>query len=234
MWFIRKFSKWRCELIGKNTKYFRWLRRPRLGRRIFCIIAMQPVYFYQWLRILFYRSISTVFYINSSARFNQPVLITGEGSVTLGKCYLGVWPSPYFLNGYIHIEARSSSASIIIEDGVWINNNAVIIAEKSSIRIGANTLIGTDFTVYDSDFHNVNPAERMSGTHKCTEVNIGCNVFIGSRVTVLKGVCIGDNSVIASGSIVTRNIPSNSMAAGSSAKIVGSFVSNIMHQGKND
>ena len=143
----------------------------------------------------------------SLARFSQPVLITGRGKVRLDRCNLGVWPSPYYLSGYIHIEARDVTASIVIEDGVWINNNAVIIAERSSISIGTNTLIGTEFTVYDSDFHDLHPEKRMSGTHMCASVNIGKNVFIGSRVTVLKGVSIGDNAVIGAGCVVSKNVP---------------------------
>jgi maltose O-acetyltransferase len=129
---------------------------------------------------------------------------TRGGRVKLGCCNLGVWPFPYFLSGYIHLEARESTASIEIEEGVWINNNAVIIAERSSIRIGANTLIGTELTVYDSDFHDLHPLQRLAGTHECASVNIGKNVFIGSRVTILKGVTIGDDAVIASGSLVNK------------------------------
>jgi maltose O-acetyltransferase len=133
---------------------------------------------------------------------------------------LGVWPSPYYLNGYIHIEARDATASIKIEDGVWLNNNAVIIAERSSISIGANTLIGTEFTVYDSDFHDLQPERRMSGIHECSSVSIGENVFIGSRVMVMKGVVIGDNSVIASGAVVTHSVPANCIAGGVPAQVI--------------
>jgi maltose O-acetyltransferase len=126
-------------------------------------------------------------------------------------------PLNYF-NGYIHIEARDATASIEIEDGVWINNNAVIIAERGSIRIGANTVIGTEFTVYDSDFHDLHPERRLAGTHECAPVNIGKNVFIGSRVTVLKGVSIGDNAVIGAGCVVSKDVPEGSVYVGHSSR----------------
>ncbi len=126
------------------------------------------------------------------------------------------WPSPYYLNGYIHIEAREETATIEIEDGVWINNNAVVISERSSIHIGANTLIGTEFTVYDSDFHDLHPERRLAGTHKCAPVNIGKNVFIGSRVTVLKGVTIGDNAIIGAGCVVSQDVPESVIFVGRS------------------
>lgn len=92
---------------------------------------------------------------------------------------------------------KSGQTQLLLTDGVWINNNAVIIAERSSIRIGANTLIATEFTVYDSDFHDLHAHRHFAGTDECAPVNIGKNVFIGSRVMILKGVTIGDNAVIA-------------------------------------
>jgi maltose O-acetyltransferase len=146
--------------------------------------------------------------------------MTGSGAIRLGKCNLGVWPSPGFINGYIHLEARAGTASVVIEDGVCINNNASIIAEKSSIHIGKNTKIGTHCTIYDSDFHDIDPDGRDSGQHSSVPVRIGENVFIGSGVTILKGVNIGRNSVIACGAIVVKSIPENSVAAGSPARVV--------------
>lgn len=184
---------------------------------------------FQQLRIWKYKLLSNIYHCDNLARTNQPVLMTGRGRVKLGCCNLGVWPSPYFLSGYIHLEARESTASIEIEEGVWINNNAVIIAERSSIRIGANTLIGTDFTVYDSDFHDLHPQRRLAGTHECAPVNIGKNVFIGSRVTILKGVTIGDDAVIASGSLVTKNVQESSIVGGVPAKVIAKTLATKNH-----
>lgn len=166
------------------------------------------------------QNILNLHHCDSQACFSQPALMTRWGRIKLGCCILGVWPSPYYLNGYIHIEARDATANIKIEDGVWFNNNAVILAGRSSIRIGVNTLIGTEFTVYDSDFHDLHPKRRMAGTHECEPVNIGKNVFIGSLVTVMKGVAIGDNSVIASGSIVTKSVPANCIVGGVPARVI--------------
>jgi maltose O-acetyltransferase len=185
----------------------------------------------QRLRVLKYLILSDIFCCDSMGNFNQPVLMTGHGKVQLGRCNLGVWPSPYYLNGYIHIEARNATASIKIEDGVWINNNAVIICERSCISIGANTLIGTEFKVYDSDFHDLQPSHRMAGTHQCASVSIGKNVFIGCRVMVMKGVVIGDNSVIASGAVVTHSLPANCIAGGVPAKVIRYLRTNGKQEG---
>lgn len=188
--------------------------RPSLLYRLRRRLRLLPIRMYQQFRVWKYKYFSDIRHCDSLARFNQPVLMTGGGRVQLGRCNLGVWPSPYYFNGYIHIEARDATASIEIEDGVWINNNAVIIAERGSIRIGANTLIGTEFTVYDSDFHDIHPERRLAGTHECAPVNIGKNVFIGSRVTVLKGVSIGDDAVIGAGCVVSKDVPEGAVFVG--------------------
>lgn len=189
--------------------------------RLLCRLRPLLIYIYQKLRIWKYKIFSDKNYSIGIAKLNQPVLISGQGSVKLRGCNLGVYPSPYFFNGYIHIEAREATAVIEIGDGVWINNNAVIIAERSSIYIGDNTLIGSEFTVYDSDFHDLHPKRRMSSSHACKSVSIGSNVFIGSRVTILKGVSIGNNAVIAAGSIVNIDVSENMIVGGVPIRVLG-------------
>lgn len=174
----------------------------------------------QFFRINLYRLLSNNLPQMNRARFRQPVLLTGRGAIKLGKCNLGVWPSPYFFSGDIHVEARSESASVVIEDGVWINNSACIIADRSEIVIEKNTLIGPNLTIYDSDFHGVDPKKRMSSDYETGPVRIGENVFVGASVTILKGVTIGKNSIIGSGSIVSKSIPPDVIASGVPAKVI--------------
>lgn len=174
----------------------------------------------QLLRVYFYKLISDANVITKGTKFVQPVLMTGKGEIILGKCQLGVWPSPFFFSGYSHIEARGPSAKIVIKDGVCINNNATIICDRTSVEICENTLIGPEFNVFDSDFHDLAPEKRHLNSQKVSPVIIGANVFIGARVTVLKGVTIGKNSVIASGSFVTKSIPSDVIASGCPAVVV--------------
>lgn len=172
---------------------------------------------YQRFRIVKYRLFSDNNFLSNDVIIYQPVLAKGCGIISLGKCFLGVRSSAYNLNGYIYLEVRSESALIQIEDGVWINNNAVISVSRSSVKIGANTLIGTGFTAYDSDGHDIHPDRRNSGSPICADIVIGKNVFIGSGVTILKGVTIGDDAVIGAGSIVTKNVPTRVIVAGNPA-----------------
>lgn len=140
----------------------------------------------------------------------QSLRIQGKGKVTLNDgCRLGVYPSPGFFHGEFYLEARDASAEINIGQHVYINNNAVIIADKTSISIGDNTLIGPNFICFDSNFHPLDPTKRLSDDYRCSPVNIGSNVLIGINVTVLKGVNIGDNSVISAGAIITEDVPAN-------------------------
>jgi maltose O-acetyltransferase len=154
----------------------------------------------------------------------QPVITAGEGKINLHKCVLGYYPSEKFWSGYCHIEARSHSSEIVISDNVFLNNDAVLVAERSSIIIEADCLIGPSVRIYDSDFHNVDPRKRIDGTHKCAPVHIGRNVFIGAGVTILKGATIGKDSVIAAGSVVTKSIPPSCIAAGNPAVVIKKIV----------
>lgn len=188
-----------------------------LARRILRKICWISI---EWLRVTLYRLLSTNCPAQDQALRHQPVLIIGLGKINLGLCHLGVKQSAYFLTGSIYIEARLQTAEVHIGNGVWLNNNAVIIAERSRISIGESTLIGTEFTVYDSDFHDLHLGRRLNGAGKTAPVLIGKNVFIGSRVTVLKGVTIGDNSVIASGAVVANSLPANCIAGGVPARVI--------------
>lgn len=144
------------------------------------------------------------------AKIVQLTTIQGRGLIDIGKnSQLGVYPSPGFRRGEFYIEARSEKARVIIGESVIINNGCILIADKTIIEIGNNTLIGPDFFCVDSDFHSLDPEKRLSYDYKCKSVKIGKNVFIGAKVTILKGVSIGDNSIIAAGSIVFKDVPSD-------------------------
>ncbi|GKR01025.1 hypothetical protein KAM469_25760 [Aeromonas caviae] len=145
-----------------------------------------------------------------NVRVVQSLNLQGRGSITLGgDCSLGVYPSPNLYHGECYLEARHPEARLVIGERVFINNNAAIIADKSQISIGDDTLIGPGFTCFDSNFHPLNPDKRVTSDYRCKPVTIGHNVFIGANVTVLQGVTIGNNSVIGAGVFVDENIPEN-------------------------
>lgn len=151
----------------------------------------------------------------------QRITIQGWGAIEIGEgAQLGVYPSPGFKRGEFYLEARNAKARIVIGKNVMINNDCTIIADKSTIEIGDNTLIGPSFLCIDSNFHPLDPTQRLTSNYSCQSVKIGKNVFIGARVTVLKGVSIGDNTVIAAGSVVVKDVPSGVIFAGNPGKFV--------------
>lgn len=155
----------------------------------------------------------------SLGAIKQPTLFLGDGKITISKtATLGYFPSPYFYSGYMHIEARSPDAEIFVGEKTFINNNAVIIAEQSKIRIGANCLIGANFHCVSSDFHGLDPKKREC--YVSADVVISDNIFIGNNVSILKGVHVGSGSTIAAGAVVTKSFPENVLIGGNPAKII--------------
>jgi maltose O-acetyltransferase len=147
--------------------------------------------------------------------------LNGKGIISFEEnVQIGVVNSPYFYSNYSYLEAREKGAKIAIGNNTSINNSATIVAEKTAISIGNNVLIGVNCHIYDSDFHSINPNERASGFHDCRKVTIQKNVFIGNNVTILKGSDIGENSVVAAGSIVSGKFPANVVLGGIPAKII--------------
>lgn len=84
-----------------------------------------------------------------------------------------------------------------------------------SITLGDNVRVGANVTIMDGDAHQDDP---RSGAN--APVVIEDNVWIGAGVIVLKGVRIGRNSLVGAGSVVTKDIPANSVAAGNPCKVI--------------
>ena len=182
---------------------------------------MNLVKLFNKIRYFFFKKfISDCKNLKINKEWLYPVIFTGNGEINIQNSHLGVWPSPYFYNTSGYIEARYESAKVIIKQNTFINNNFSIIAEKSSITIEENCLIGPNVFITDSDFHGIEVENRNNGNYTCFPVHIGKNVFIGENVRILKGVHIGDGAVIGSSSLVIKNVPANTVYAGNPAKLI--------------
>lgn len=118
-------------------------------------------------------------------------------------------------------------AEILIGTNVGMSS-ACIWAHKSII-IGNNVLIGGDVILLDSDAHSLDYRDRriseIDQRHKVNNgIIIGDDVLVGARCIILKGVHIGSRSIIGSGSIVTKSIPCDSIAAGNPCKVIRSSI----------
>jgi len=119
----------------------------------------------------------------------------------------------------------SLSENSVISIGKNTGISCSTICAMENITIGEHVTIGAGCQIYDTDFHPIDPSERL-GTNinvnktKISPVIIESNVWLGAEVMVLKGVTIGEGSMIAARSVVTKNIPPFSMAGGVPAKVI--------------
>ena len=102
-------------------------------------------------------------------------------------------------------------------DNVRISSNCVIL-DVAKVLIGNNCIFGKNVQIYTAA-HPIDPIERNKGIEFGKEIIIGQNVYLGDGVILCPGVIIGDNVKIGPGSVVTKNIPSNSNADGNPCKI---------------
>lgn len=111
------------------------------------------------------------------------------------------------------------NARLLIGNKVGMSN--VVIVATKSIQIGNNVMIGGGVTIVDSDFHSLNPAHWHTSEDEkhmaSSPVIIEDNVFIGMDSIILKGITIGENSIVAAGSVVTKSIPENEIWGGNPA-----------------
>ncbi len=94
----------------------------------------------------------------------------------------------------------------------------VRISASDSIEIGDNCMFASGAYITDSDWHGI--YDRIERNAEPAPIRIGNNVWIGDRATVLKGVTIGDNSIVGAGAVVARDVPANVVVAGNPARIV--------------
>lgn len=98
-------------------------------------------------------------------------------------------------------------------------NFNLTVLDEAPVTFGDDCFIGPNVSIYTA-CHSTDPIERNSRQEWAEPVNIGHNVWIGGSVTILPGVTIGNNVTIGAGSVVTRDIPSNSVAVGNPCKVI--------------
>ena len=92
------------------------------------------------------------------------------------------------------------------------------ISASDEVTIGNGVMMANGSYVTDSDWHTIH--DRTVRDERVLPVAIGDNVWLGDHATVLKGVSIGANSVVAARAVVTRDVPANVVVAGNPAKVV--------------
>lgn len=138
-----------------------------------------------------------------------------NSSIKIGKDFKLLNLSWMNLLGLNHccMLSTEDKAFLSIGDNVGMSGTTIWCFDK--IVIEDNVRIGANCIITDGDAH---PKDPRSGSYR--PVHICKNVWLGMNVIVLKGVTIGENSVIGAGSIVTKDIPANVVAAGNPCKVI--------------
>jgi acetyltransferase-like isoleucine patch superfamily enzyme len=129
--------------------------------------------------------------------------------------------------------ALGPAGRVVIGDYCYFTN-ATLLCEDA-VSFGSYVMIGWNATIADSDFHPLDPAQRIADAIACSPlaggrprpeikhspVVIADDVWIGPNATILKGVTVGAGALIQPGALVTRDIPAMSIVSGNPAEIVG-------------
>jgi maltose O-acetyltransferase len=108
--------------------------------------------------------------------------------------------------------------NIHIGNNCFINFNCTIL-DCATVTIGENAMIAPNVQLYTA-YHPIIAAERIKGPELASPIHIGNNVWLGGGVIVCPGVTIGDNTTIGAGSVVTKDIPANVVAAGNPCRVI--------------
>lgn len=108
--------------------------------------------------------------------------------------------------------------NIKVGKNFYANFNLVIL-DGAPVTFGDNVFIAPNCGFYTAG-HPVDAVERNKGLEYARPITVGNDVWIGAHVCVLPGVTIGDNCVIGAGSVVTKDIPSGSVAVGNPCKVI--------------
>ncbi|WP_430936983.1 acyltransferase [Saccharicrinis sp. 156] len=202
----------------------------KIATIIFKVVRRLYTYIRIWLNTLY---VNFIFYCNN-IQFNK---VVSNGipfiNVTLNAtCKIG---SNFRMNNGMKgnpigrpqpcIIFVARKGEIIIGNNVSISSTALIAQQQ--IILEDNVKCGGGVCIYDTDFHSLDSHERNDAAadvnfKKTSPVIIKRNAFIGAHVTILKGVCIGENSIVGAGAVVTKNIPANEIWAGNPARFIKS------------
>ncbi|GAK40814.1 sugar O-acetyltransferase [Paenibacillus urinalis] len=108
--------------------------------------------------------------------------------------------------------------NMTIGNSFYANTNCTIL-DCAKVTIGNDVLFGPNVSLYTPN-HAFDAGERKMGYERSLPITIGDNVWLGGSVTIVGGVTIGDNTIIGAGSVVTKDIPANVIAAGVPCKVI--------------
>ena len=194
---------------------------------------IQKIYiFMKSIRMFYEKMINKIMFAYFGVKIEgQPGKIEGivtvrsqpKGTITIGKgIQLRAGKKYNMIGGDTRLILRTyRGGSIRIGQNVGISNSALV--SMNHIEIEDNVMIGGSCKIWDTDFHSLNSNERMDeyDTHiNSAPIHIKKGAFIGANTIILKGVTIGEKSIIGAGSVVTKDIPDGQIWAGNPARCI--------------
>ncbi|RKD23008.1 acetyltransferase [Ammoniphilus oxalaticus] len=147
--------------------------------------------------------------------YNQTVESDLVGRVALLKQLLGSTGKNVFMEPNIRFDYGYNTH---VGENFYANFDCTIL-DVCEVQFGDHCLLGPGVHIYTAT-HPLNPTERNSGKEYGKPIRIGNNVWIGGSAVINPGVSIGDNVVIASGSVVTTDAPDAVVIGGNPARII--------------
>lgn len=123
-------------------------------------------------------------------------------------------------------------AHIEVGENFYSNHNMLIL-DSAKVTFGKNVFVGPNCGFYTPQ-HPLDAGNRNKGFEYAFPIKVGDNVWFGGNVVVLAGVTIGNNSVIGAGSVVTKDIPDNVIAAGNPCKVIRKITEEDKHKFERD
>ena len=194
--------------------------------RVFLYLRKRvKAFFWQWYHIYYCLANNVRFVDRRSVKFNDHsiISISPSSTVSIGKAFyvnsgpesgIGTTMSKIVVNG---------SGTLQVGNYVGISSTTILV--NKSVTIGNHVNIGGGSFINDSNNHSTDWRDRADRKQdilnaKSAPIVIGDYAFIGARCMILKGVTIGEKSIIAAGSVVVKDIPANCIAGGNPCKVI--------------
>lgn len=128
--------------------------------------------------------------------------------------------NPLGPNHPVILSTRRAGAQLMIGDDFGMTGGSIVVDE--CITIGNRVWVGANTIIADTDFHPIDPEIRRVRPldARTAPITIDDDVFIGMNCLILKGITIGERSVIGAGSVVTRDVPPRTVVAGNPAMMI--------------
>jgi len=218
-----KIRRRETPFYDKLYLFLKWIRAVNFP-------VIRPLHSFLYAEFRFRRSLWRSFwrFVYYEPLFKSQCDVVGKGLVLTGGLPLlqGNIHLIFGDNVSLHGKSNFTGSKVFNRPTLRVGNNTVLghqlqITVGSDVTIGNNVLIAGSVSIFSVDQHRANPSERHLPPlpESSKPIIIEDNVWIAEKCVILRGVVIGRNSIIASGSVVTQKVPPDSLVIGNPARI---------------